>query len=195
MKRFYFNSLLCLSFFAASCGQNPQKSANTETEICYDPNAIANDTSRRSIKSAVAGKIGGASVNIYYHSPKVRERIIWGGLVSYNEVWVTGAHDATTVEISKDFEINGVQIPAGKYALFTIPGKEDWTVILNKKWEQHLANEYDQNEDLVRMQVSPQTNAHTERLQYFIEDVGNNEGFISVAWEKLKVRLPLEIIR
>ncbi|HLF62191.1 MAG TPA: DUF2911 domain-containing protein [Saprospiraceae bacterium] len=195
MKQPFCNALLCLSLFATSCNESQQEGDRTEPQVCYNPNAIVNDTTRQSIKSAVSGQIGRASVNIHYHSPKVRERIIWGGLVPFDDVWVTGAHDATTVEISQNFEINGVQIHPGKYALFTIPGKETWIVILNKKWEQHLANEYDQEDDLVRVQVSPQTNAHTERLQYFVEDVGNNEGFISVAWEKIKIRLPLKIIR
>ncbi|MBC8923868.1 DUF2911 domain-containing protein, partial [Escherichia coli] len=77
-----------------------------------------------------------------YHSPGVRKRIIWGGLVPYDEVWVTGAHDATTVEMPKAFVVNGKTIPAGKYAIFTIPGKNAWTVIINKQWQQHLATEY-----------------------------------------------------
>lgn len=195
MKYLFFNLLIGITCLIAACGEKPASKANDtdEQEVCYNPNALTNDTTKRSVKSAVAGKIGSASVNINYYSPKVRGRIIWGGLVPYGEVWVTGGHDATNVEISQNFEVNGVQIPAGKYAFFTIPGKESWTVILNKKWEQHLANEYDQKDDLVRIQVIPETNAHTERLQYFVNDAGNNEGTIAVAWEKLKIRLPLKI--
>ena len=195
MKYLFFNLFFGITYLIAACSDTPVSNANTtkEPEVCYNPNALANDTTKRSVKSAVAGKIGNASVNINYYSPKVRERVIWGGLVPFGEVWVTGGHDATNVEISQNFEINGVQIPAGKYAFFTIPGKEFWTVILNKKWDQHLANDYDQKEDLVRIQVTPETNNHTERLQYFVDDAGNNEGAIAVAWEKLKIRLPLKI--
>lgn len=139
------------------------------------------------------GRIGKDSVKIAYHSPGVRGRIIWGGLVPMDEVWVTGAHDATHIIIDKDFMMGGKYISAGKYALFTIPGKDSWTVILNKRWNQHLTNEYDSTEDLVRIQVKPQPNAHTERLQYFIEPITDSKGNIAIAWEKVKVSFPIQL--
>ncbi|MFX7732024.1 DUF2911 domain-containing protein, partial [Acinetobacter baumannii] len=79
-----------------------------------------------------------------------------------DEVWVTGAHEATTFEIGKSFIVGGKEIPAGKYAIFTIPGKNEWTVIINKQWKQHLATEYDEKEDVVRIKVKPKRNVHTE---------------------------------
>lgn len=161
-------------------------------EVCYNPNLVK-DTSKKSINSMAVGVIGNDSVKISYHSPGVRKRIIWGGLVPYDEVWVTGAHDATTIEIAKPFVINGKEIPAGKYAIFTIPGKKEWTVIINSKWKQHLASEYDQKEDIVRIKVKPLKHQHTERLQYFIEGKKSNEGRIAVAWEKIRIEFPVTI--
>ena len=157
-------------------------------EICYHPNPVK-DTSKKSIKSAAEGKIGNANVSIIYHSPGVRKRVIWGGLVPYDEVWVTGAHDATTVTFDKNVVINKVTLPAGKYALFTIPGKKEWTAIINKKWQQHLATEYDSADDVVRLKVKPQKGKHLERLQYFVEPKGN----IAVAWEKVKINIPVAV--
>ena len=127
------------------------------------------------------------SIKINYHSPGVRKRIIWGGLVPYDEVWVTGAHDATTLEMPKAFVVNGKEIPAGKYAFFTIPGEKEWVLIINRNWKQHLATEYDEKEDVVRIKVKPKTVNHTERLQYFIETGKGNGGKIAVAWEKIRV--------
>jgi hypothetical protein len=161
-----------------------------QEEVCYNPNLIK-DTTKKSIKSMAVGTIGGDSVTIRYHSPGVRKRIIWGGLVPFDEVWVTGAHDATSVEFSKTVLIAGKQIPAGKYAFFSIPGKEEWTLIINKKWEQHLTSEYDEAEDLVRVNVKPEKIPHTERLQYFIEEDKDGNERISVAWEEVKVGLPI----
>jgi hypothetical protein len=160
--------------------------------VCYNPNLLK-DTTKRSIKSAAVGMIGQDSVKINYHSAGVRGRIIWGGLVPYDEVWVTGAHDATTLEINHPFVVGGKEIPAGKYALFTIPGKKEWTVIINTKWQQHLATEYDQKEDVVRIKVKPVKHAQTERLQYFIEPGQSNAGKIAVAWEKLRIEFPIMI--
>ncbi len=160
--------------------------------VCYNPNLLK-DTTKRSIKSAAVGMIGQDSVKINYHSPGVRGRIIWGGLVPYDEVWVTGAHDATTLEVGRPFVVEGKEIPAGKYALFTIPGKKEWTVIINTKWQQHLATEYDQKEDVVRIKVKPVKHVLTERLQYFIEPGKSNTGRIAVAWEKLRIEFPITI--
>jgi len=160
-------------------------------EVCYNPNAKG-DTSKRSIKSAAMGKIGGANITISYHSPGVRGRTIWGGLVPYNDVWVTGAHNATIIDIDKDFVVAGTSIPKGKYAIFTIPGKEEWTVIINKTWEQHLTDDYLQKEDVVRIKVKPeQLNEKVERLQYFIEDNKNGQGMIAVTWEMLRIEFDL----
>jgi hypothetical protein len=137
--------------------------------------------------------VNGDSIKINYHSPGVRKRVIWGGLVPYDEVWVTGAHDATTLEMPKAFIVGGKEIPAGKYAFFTIPGKKEWTVIINKNWEQHLASEYDEKEDIVRVKVKPKKNDHTERLQYFIEVKQDKQGVMTMTWEKIKVEFPFII--
>lgn len=161
-------------------------------EVCYNPNLVK-DTSKKSIRSMAYLAVLGDSIKINYHSPGVRKRVIWGGLVPYEEVWVTGAHDATTLEVPKDFIVNGQQIPAGKYAFFTIPGKKEWTVIINKNWQQHLASEYDEAEDIVRMKVKSKKNDHTERLQYFIEMKNTTDGRMAMAWEKAKIEFPFKL--
>jgi hypothetical protein len=121
--------------------------------------------------------------------------VIWGGLVPYDEVWVTGAHKATSIEIGKKFRVGDKEIPAGKYALFTIPGKETWTVIINKKWDQHLADDYSELEDLVRLSVKPTvTKENSERLQYIINGSGESRAYIIIRWEKLEVSFPIEIL-
>ena len=186
MRSLLFISLICLSFFSAVAQDKKVE------EVCYNPNLVK-DTTKKSLKSMAIGVIGKDSVRISYHSPGVRNRIIWGGLVPFDEVWVTGAHDATNIIIDKPFVVNGKEIPAGKYALFTIPGKGEWTVIINKQWKQHLATEYDEKDDVVRIKVKPKKNGHTERLQYFIEPLKGNAGKISIAWEKMKIEIPLLI--
>ena len=186
MKKLFFATLLLFSFGSGF------SQAQKQEEVCYNPNLVK-DTTKKSIKSMAVGVIGGDSVKINYHSPGVRKRIIWGGLVLFGEVWVTGAHDATTIIVDKPFVVSGKEIPAGKYAFFTIPGKDAWTVIINKQWKQHLATEYDEKEDLVRVKVKPKKNGHTERLQYFVETGKGNEGKIAMAWEKIKIELPITL--
>ncbi len=125
----------------------------------------------------------------------MRGRIIWGGLVPYDAVWVTGAHKATTLEIGKDFIVGGKSIPAGKYAVFSIPAKEVWTIIINKNWNQHLADDYSETDDMVRIKVKPETTEElTERLNYEIDQTGERSANIIIRWEKLRVAFKLEII-
>jgi hypothetical protein len=166
--------------------------AQKAEDICYNPNAVK-DTTKKSIKSTAFAVLNGDSITIRYHSPGVRKRIIWGGLVPFDEVWVTGAHDATALEMPKPFVVDGKEIPAGKYALFTIPRESDWVVILNRNWRQHLASEYDEKEDIVRVVVKPRRIDHLERLQYFIETNGRSSGTLSVAWEKVRIDLPFKM--
>ena len=163
-------------------------------EVCYNPNLVK-DTTKKSIKSMAVGTIGSDTVTIKYHSPGVRKRIIWGGLVPFDEVWVTGAHDATLLEINKPFTVAGKSIPAGKYAFFSIPGQDEWTLIINKHWQQHLASEYDEKDDVVRLKVKPVKVPHTERLQYFIDEGKNGEGKIAVAWEQVRVEMPFKLTK
>lgn len=186
-----FKSILTALFFSGLLMPPTETSAQTG-DVCPNPNLIK-DTTKKSIKSIAEGTIGGARFAINYHSPGVRKRILWGGLVPYGEVWVTGAHDATTITFDKNVVIKGVTIPAGKYALFTIPDKNEWTVIINKHWEQHLASQYDEKDDVVRVKVKPAAHKHLERLQYFIEPVNNKTGTIAVAWEKVKVSVPVSV--
>lgn len=182
---------LVLIFMVLGCTLFASAQVKEKAEVCYNPNLVK-DTSKKSIKSMAVAVINGDSVKINYHSPGVRNRIIWGGLVPYDEVWVTGAHDATAIEIDKTFVVGGKEIAAGKYAFFTIPGKKSWTIIINKNWKQHLATEYDEKDDIVRLKVKPAKNEHTERLQYFIEN--NKKGtVIAVAWEKIRIEFPITL--
>jgi hypothetical protein len=115
---------------------------------------ISEDTMKGSPERMTMANIGRAHVHMEYHSPGVKNRVIWGGLVPYDQVWVSGAHSATTIDFSKDVFIMGGTVKAGTYAFFTIPGKQNWTVILNTNYDQHLADEYDQKEDVARYQVT-----------------------------------------
>jgi hypothetical protein len=109
----------------------------------------------KSPKMEVSGKVGGANVKIVYNAPSARGRAIMGSLVPYGEVWRTGANAATTIEFDKAVKIEGKDLAAGKYALFTIPNENEWVVIFSKKPDQSGAFEYKQEEDALRVNVKP----------------------------------------
>jgi len=166
--------------------------AHDTTATGADAQAQA-DTVKKSIPREEHAQVGGVHVMIKYHAPAVRGRTIWGGLVPYREVWVTGAHNATSLEIDKPITIGGAAILPGKYALFTIPKQDRWTFIVNKNWNQHLADDYNQQDDVVRVDVTPeQMPTVQERLQYAVVSQGDAGGDIVIRWEKLKIAVPFK---
>lgn len=172
--------------------EQPQKTIATEIEEMPAAQVAQQDTIKGSIPSEATGSIGNANLKIKYHAPGVKGRIIWGGLVPYNQVWVTGAHMATSFETDKALIIDGKDLPAGKYALFTIPGENEWTVIFNRDWQQHLADKYNQKKDVLRVQVKPEElKQHQERLKYEILGNNSSEGDILIAWDKVGLTVPV----
>lgn len=151
------------------------------------------DTTKKSIKAFVTTTVGEATLSIAYHSPAVKSRIIWGGLVPFDQVWVTGAHMATAFECNQDFVIAEKIIPAGKYGLFTIPSKDQWTFILNKNWQQHLADEYNETEDIIRVVIDTQNSNHQERLRYELVPIDSSSVSISMQWEKIQFSIPVKL--
>jgi hypothetical protein len=139
-----------------------------------------------------SGEIGGTLVTVNYSAPSVRGRVIWNDLVPYDNLWVTGAHMATSVEFAEDMVVAGTPVPAGKYAFFTIPSEEGWTVILNGNWDQHQADDYDESLDVARFTVEPSETEFTEQLIYNVVSESDNTGAIEMMWEELKISVPLE---
>lgn len=138
--------------------------------------------------------VGDAHVHIDYSSPGVRGRIIFGGLLAYDQVWQSGAHKATWLETNKDLIIDGKVLKAGKYGVFTIPSKGDWTIIFNTNWDQHGKDEYDEKDDVLRFTVTPTLSDQiTEHLKYEVKKTSDTEGTISLSWEKVTVQFPFQI--
>ena len=189
LYHFTFLSVLFISACQGKKETNEHRHDGASSE-----SAVPADTIKKSIPKEEHAQIGNAHVMIKYHAPAVRGRTIWGGLVPYGEVWVTGAHSATTFEIDKDFTVAGKDIPAGKYALFTIPGQDKWTVIINRNWDQHLADDYDEKEDVIRLDVSPEQKENIqERLKYTIIPDGDTKGEVSIRWEKIEISMPFQL--
>lgn len=149
------------------------------------------DTVTKSVQRRTVSIIDSNKITIDYYSPAVKGRVIWGGLVPYDQVWVTGAHSATKISFTKDIVINNTTVPAGSYAIFTIPGKKSWTFILNKNFEQHLADDYKTTEDITRMEIPYSIlERPLPRLTYLVIYYGQGEGRIEMKWEKINISVP-----
>lgn len=148
------------------------------------------DKSQRPSPPAVAtATVNGGTATIDYSQPGVKDRKIWGDLVPYDKVWRVGANEATTLTIEKDVKIDGKTLKAGKYALFAIPGKTEWTFIINSVWDQWGAYNYDASKDVMRFQVKPEkSDKFHERLTYTI----GNDGKVKLMWENLVVSFDMK---
>jgi hypothetical protein len=139
-------------------------------------------------------RIGLTDIEVDYSRPSMKGRTIFGGIVPYGQVWRTGANAATRVTFSTDVKLNGNDIPAGSYALFTIPGEDEWTVILNKKADQFGAFEYNTNDDVVRFQVTPVSlDENIETFTIEFNHIRDESAILNLVWEKTVVPLKLEI--
>jgi Protein of unknown function (DUF2911) len=138
-------------------------------------------------------QFGTGEITVTYSRPLAKGRKIFGGLVPYDSLWRTGAHDCSTLEWKEALIIGGKKIRGGKYALFSIPGKETWTIILNTDASLHGVFGYDSAADLHRFQVKAE---HSERFyETFTIEINDlslqGEASLNLMWEHTLVRIPL----
>ncbi len=139
--------------------------------------------------------IGLTDVNVEYSRPSARDRKVFGDVVPYGEIWRTGANASTKVSFSQDLKVGGQDVPAGTYALYTIPGQNSWTIILNKNltyWG--TPDKYDMAEEQCRFTVTPAK--LTEKVETFTilpTHLRDDKANLSLLWENTAVHIPLEL--
>ena len=137
--------------------------------------------------------VGLTDIEIVYSRPGVKARPIFGGLVPYGQVWRTGANNATKITFSTPVKLNGAEIPAGTYALFTIPGETEWTIIISKDTAASIFN-YNQTNDLVRVKATPVKLSQTiETFTIEFTDIRDESATLNLLWEKTLVPVKIEI--
>lgn len=173
-----FLSLLTLGIFA----QNAEK-------ISFKAPAASPDAS-------LTQNFGESDITVTYGRPSARGRKIFGQLVPFDSLWRTGANDCTVLNLRETVIIGGKKIPTGKYSLFSIPGSEEWTIILNRDATLHGAFGYDPMVDIHRFKVKPEK---TERYyETFVIEFGDfnpkGETTLNLLWENTLIKIPLQTI-
>ena len=131
--------------------------------------------------------VGFTTIRIEYERPAARARKIFGDLVPYDEVWRTGAGKCTRISFDTPVVIDNKSVEAGTYSLFTIPGRDKWTIILNSDTSLYGAGRYDPAKDITRFVATPlPTTRFYESFTVDIDVVPNN-ALIYLAWEKTQV--------
>jgi hypothetical protein len=149
---------------------------------------------RPSPTAIVTVKYEDTYVKVTYNQPHKRGRSVFGDLVPYGEVWRTGANEATEITITEDIEMAGNRIEAGTYSLFTIPGKDEWTIILNGELGQWGSYNYNEESDVVRFTVpSGLTDAVWEPFTIAFEQ-NNSEAEMRMMWDRTMVSIPIKFL-
>ncbi len=150
----------------------------------------AQDLSQPSAKSRVEQRVGVTDFAVDYSSPGVKGRVIWGDLVPWDKPWRSGANASTKLIVSSEFDFGGKKIPAGTYAVYTIPGKASWTVILASN---HESNQYDAKKEVARTTAKAEAIPSRERLTYLFSDTSDEGTRLDLEWEKVRVSVPLKV--
>ena len=145
--------------------------------------------------ATVKQRVGFTDIEINYSRPSMRGRKIFGGLQPYGEIWRTGANNATKITFSTAVKFGGADVPAGSYALFSIPGETEWTVILNKVVGQWGAYTYDAKNDFVRVKAAPTALPWpVETFTISFNDLANESGAtLALYWENVRVPVKIEV--
>ena len=140
-------------------------------------------------------RVGLTDITVVYSRPGVKGRTIFGGIVPYGQVWRTGANQATKVTFSTPVKLEGADIPAGTYALFTIPGEQEWTIIISTNVNQWGSFQYNEKDDFARFKVSPVTLKDTTIETFAIEfnRILDESAVLELVWEKTVVPIHLRV--
>ena len=176
MKKVLIINLLCL-FALAAMAQEPAKKSFPKTT-----------------EAAFTQQFGLSEIQVAYARPSARGRKIFGALVPFDSLWRTGANECTTIKFREEVVMGDKKIPAGKYSLFTIPGTNEWTIVLNSETTMHGTSGYDAQKDVHRFKVKAEkTDRFYETFTIEINDFdAMGDAFLNLIWENTLVKIPLK---
>ncbi|GAB5407688.1 MAG: DUF2911 domain-containing protein [Balneolaceae bacterium] len=149
---------------------------------------------RKSQKGIVTQKIANTEISLEYHRPVARGRVLFGenGIVKFDKIWMPGANEATTIEVSEDIEINGSELKKGKYSVWSIPNEEEWTIIFSKKWDAWHSR-YPEGEDELRVKAYIEEGSHMEVLAYYFPEVTEESAVLRLHWGSTVIPLDIKL--
>ncbi len=161
--------------------------------ICYGQRL---KTPTLSPQSKISQEIGLTEINLEYSRPSAKERTVFGNLVPYNKIWRTGANASTKITIIESAHIGNKLIESGTYALYTIPGKDMWTIIIhaNTKLRSLAGDVYNPADDVFRFDVKPQTIDHyVETFTMQFSELRTNSFHLQLFWENTLINIPIKV--
>jgi hypothetical protein len=138
-------------------------------------------------------EFGLSSIGLSYSRPGVKGRKVFGDLVPYGKVWRTGANQATVLSFGDSVTIGDTPIPPGKYGLLTIPGPDEWTIIITKQLDVTNPANYKADQDIVRVKVRTQAFPYPiETFTILFSNITAGSCDLAIIWDKTLVALPIK---
>jgi hypothetical protein len=139
-------------------------------------------------------QLGFTQVSLSYSRPQMRDRKIFGELVPYGEIWRTGAGESTRIRFSEDILFAGKNVNKGNYSLYSIPGPDEWTIILNEDATLHGDFGYDEKKDILRVQIKASKSSNTkESFQIEMTDFKPDySASLRLSWEDTEIFIPIK---
>jgi tetratricopeptide (TPR) repeat protein len=150
-------------------------------------------TPQASQQASVSQRVGLTDIEVKYHRPAVNNRLVWGGLVTYDQVWRAGANENTTISFSTDVIVENNKVAAGTYGLHMIPTKNSWTIIFSKDNAAWGSFFYNEKNDAVRFTVNPVQSDFQEWLSYSFDQLSANSTTLFLKLEKLSIPIKIEV--
>jgi hypothetical protein len=166
----------------------PQASRSAAPTEIIPPEAV-----RKSQAAAVSQRIANTELTVTYSRPVARGRKLFGALVPYDQVWNPGADQATAIAITRDIQVNGRPLPAGKYSLWAIPRQESWTIIFNSRADVYHTPDPGESTDVLRIDVRPETGPHMETLSFSFPIVEGKDVVMHLHWGDTVVPLSIRV--
>jgi Protein of unknown function (DUF2911) len=175
---FAIQSAICLGALLLAC---PSFGADEKVEF---PQASQHATLKQ--------RVGLTDIEVDYSRPNKNGRDIFGGLVPFDKPWRTGANQPTKIKTSAPVKLADKEVPAGEYVLYTIPGANEWTLVLSKNLKAQALTDHKPEEEAARIKVKPLAlAAPSETFTIGLEDLRANSAVFYIEWDKTRVPVKL----
>lgn len=193
-------ALIAIPGLLAGCARDPGRdvqpislTGNDVTGAGSSSEILPLDQVRKSQAAAVAQRVANTQITVTYSRPLARGRALFGQLVPYDQVWNPGADQATAVQFSRDVQVAGHLLVAGKYSLWMIPRAGRWTVIFNRAADVYHTPYPGQAQDALRLDVEPGDGPETDVLTFDFPLVDGKEAVLRLHWGTVTVSVPVVV--
>lgn len=197
MRRAPLLAVVCLM---AACERNPAREARPtanptsgQTSAAASSDIMALDEVPKSQRAFVSQHVADTEITVTYSRPVARGRQLFGALVPYGEVWTPGADQATAIAFTRNVQIEGHALAAGKYSLWAIPRAASWTMIFNRAADVHHTPYPGESGDALRFDVRPEQGSHIETLLFYFPIADGKDAVLRLHWGSVIVPMAIRV--